>query len=1025
MTDLGVRSADEVLALRAVFDRLDQGIVAYGADLRLIVCNRKAREILGYSKDEPAPGDHLEDIVRRRIRQSDFGDIADTDGYIQDVVDRAKLNRAYTEVRRLPDGTVLDVQSEPLDGGGFISTYIDVTDRARTEDARRQSDERYRLLIQAMPVGMAIVQDGIIALANPAMARILGVTNVDGHRMDEFIAGTDEHPLILGDGPVTARAPTPPIELRLISSSGDLVPVLASRTAVHQDGRLATLFMFGDLTALKHAEAQLAESETHVKEITNVLPFPLTRISPDERFLFVNPSGAAWYKKKQKDVIGKKVVDVLGEELTANLRFHWNKAFQGKTSVFETRASYPDGQDRDVRITYLPNADENGHVKEIIGFVYDLTALRRAEEDADVARRRLEEAVQTVEHGVAVYDEQDRLIVWNAAFSQLNARIADKLRVGAQFADLLKEIVATGQVPESIGREEEWMAERQAQHGSTEPQERMVSDGEWYRVTERNTPSGGIVGMWTNITELKHRERALQISEQRLKAIIDQTPAGVVLKDAAGHIQYINTLASTWYGVSAHPSSTLGTLEGLDPVDGPALTDEELGVLETRAGMEVEIEDRFVDGSLHNLTVRRFPVIGPDAQPIGVGTMSIDVTDQRKIEQQLRESQKMEAIGQLTGGIAHDFNNLLTPVLGNLQLLEDGVSDNPEDLELVTESIAAIQRGAELTRRLLAFARKQPLAPQPININELVESMDSLIRRTIGANIDLRAVAAVDPWFAKADPNQLENALLNLVINARDAISSTGKDGTIIIETENVVLDGGIPGWDGLLTIGDYVMLSVSDNGIGMTQDVQDRVFEPFFTTKSTGQGTGLGLSMVFGFVKQSSGAVNIYSEAGQGTTVRLYFPRSASTETRRLTQAERTAKLPRGTETILVVEDEGRVRDFVVRALEKLGYTVIAAQDGPTALSLLEDQKLLSRLSLLFTDMVLPGGMDGTQIKEAVRALRPDLPCLYTSGYSAALLNRAGGVDDTPLLTKPYSLQTLATEIRSAIEESDNPSPA
>ena len=392
-----------------------------------------------------------------------------------------------------------------------------------------------------------------------------------------------------------------------------------------------------------------------------------------------------------------------------------------------------------------------------------------------------------------------------------------------------------------------------------------------------------------------------------------------------------------------------------------------------------------------------------------------DITQRKQAEAQLRQARKMEAIGQLTGGIAHDFNNLLAIIMGNLELLHEKLTAQPRLLEFAQQALKAADRGANLTRRLLAFARRQPLLAQPTDLNKLVLGMLDLMRRTLGVTIQIDTALAPDLEPTLVDTDQLETALLNLVINARDAMPQGGR---LTVETANVVLDEDYTATQEDLRPGPYVMLIVSDTGIGMAPAILERVIEPFFTTKAPGKGSGLGLSMVYGLVKQSGGHLTIYSELGQGTSVRLYLPRIQA-KVNPVAEALPATAVPLGQgETILVVEDEPDVCQFAVKALHVLGYETLQAGDAETALGLLD---AAPRIVLLFTDIVLPGPMDGVRLAAEARRRRPGLPVLFTSGYTEhALVGNGCLSEDVDLLTKPYRKADLGNKLCALLGRRD-----
>jgi PAS domain S-box-containing protein len=398
----------------------------------------------------------------------------------------------------------------------------------------------------------------------------------------------------------------------------------------------------------------------------------------------------------------------------------------------------------------------------------------------------------------------------------------------------------------------------------------------------------------------------------------------------------------------------------------------------------------------------------PDQQHFFIGR---DMSEHIKLEHQLRQSQKMEAIGQLTGGIAHDFNNILAVIIGMAELTAAGVASDPKLAAMVKQIDEAAERGAQLVQRMLAFARKQPLESRVVDVNDAVERAVAMLERTLGEDIALQSALAGDLWSAVADPSQLGDSIVNLAVNARDAMP---KGGRLVIETANVHLDEDYAAQNAEVRPGDYVALIVTDTGSGMPPEVIERVFEPFFTTKEVGKGTGLGLSMVYGFVKQSGGHVKIYSELGHGTSIKLYFPRATQMAASATLGSAASSELPSGSETILVVEDDPTVRRMAVGLLEGLGYQVHEAHDGRSALNILHGA---DHIDLLFTDMIMPNGISGQDLVKAARQLRPNMKALLTSGYSEQFITRRGDVaQDVRLLGKPYRREKLATEVRSAL---------
>jgi PAS domain S-box-containing protein len=393
-----------------------------------------------------------------------------------------------------------------------------------------------------------------------------------------------------------------------------------------------------------------------------------------------------------------------------------------------------------------------------------------------------------------------------------------------------------------------------------------------------------------------------------------------------------------------------------------------------------------------------------------------DVTGRKELEEQLRQSQKMEAVGQLTGGIAHDFNNLLTIVSGNIDMAKRslGVDGNPRALRSLGNAAKGADRAAALTQRLLAFSRRQPLQPRETDVNKLITGMTELLDRALGETVDLQVVTGAGLWRVEVDPNQLENAILNLAVNARDAMPTGGK---LTIETNNAAIDDAYAASQREVVPGQYVLISVTDTGEGMPPEIVAKAFDPFFSTKEVGKGTGLGLSQVYGYVKQSGGHVKIYSEAGQGTTIKIYLPRLVAAINGAEEDAAEAVPAAPGMESILVVEDDDDVRIYTVDSLRELGYRVLEAHDAASALRLLERQEEAPRL--LLTDVVMPG-MSGRELADTARAKWPEMRVLFTTGYARNAIVHGGRLDaGVELLPKPFTYEALAAKVREVLEKS------
>ena len=517
--------------------------------------------------------------------------------------------------------------------------------------------------------------------------------------------------------------------------------------------------------------------------------------------------------------------------------------------------------------------------------------------------------------------------------------------------------------------------------------------------------------------ELEDRveERTGQVERARklLNAVVENIPDMVLLKESSGAgFRYLLVNAAGEELLGRSRDEIVGRTEtDLFPAEESALIVEANRAV-AASGEARTLTDRTLTTASGARTVetRMVPIANGNGETALILAIVRDVSDAKRREEQLRQLQRMDAIGRLTGGVAHDFNNLLAIVQGNSELVRDRLEEGSELAEMTDDVIGAATRGAELVRRLLAFARMQHLEPISVDLGERLPNVVGLLQRALGENVQLQVRMADGLWPAIIDPTQVDDALLNLAINGRDAMPGGG---TLTIETQNVHLDEDYAAHHVEVAPGDYVMLAVSDTGTGMEPDVLARAFEPFFTTKEEGQGTGLGLSQVFGWVKQSSGHIKIYSEVGHGTTIKLYLPRAMAEGVPAPAPADTEAI--GGDETILVVEDNPNVRKTVVRQLDDLGYASVEAESGARALELVADGLAFD---LLLTDVVMPGGMTGYELADRLRRDRPGTRVLFTSGYTELARSADQPARRDPLLSKPYRKQELGRAIRSALDE-------
>jgi PAS domain S-box-containing protein len=545
-------------------------------------------------------------------------------------------------------------------------------------------------------------------------------------------------------------------------------------------------------------------------------------------------------------------------------------------------------------------------------------------------------------------------------------------------------------------------------------------------VVARSEAASGfaIVETDTDVSDLRAVQADLVAREAHLRSILDTVPEAMVVIDEAGTITSFSAAAERLFGYAT--GEVLGrNVRILMPQPDRGAHDGYISRYLTTGERRIIGYGRVVTGQKKDGS--QFPMelaIGEaraEGSRIFTGFIR-DLTSRHRIEEELRQAHKMEAVGQLTGGIAHDFNNLLTVISGNLEMIERRLTD-PRLQTLLSEAQAAADDGAKLTGQLLAFGRRQPLNPKLADVGQLVSRFSDLLRRALGEAIELRTIVSGSPGSALIDASQLQNALLNLALNARDAMPRGGR---LTVEISPAKLDADYASMYPEVRTGSYVLIAVTDTGSGMPAEVRQRAFEPFFTTKGVGAGTGLGLSMVYGFTRQSGGHVQLYSESGEGTSVRLFLPVASVAQSqvgqKHVDTPSAETSLPGGSETILVVEDDVRVRRVAVARLEDTGYRVLQAETGSEALQMLD---LHRDVALLFTDIVMPGGMSGDELAREARLLRPGLKVIFTSGFAEPAVAGRELAAASNWLKKPYTAMEMAVRIRQILDAADGTRPA
>jgi PAS domain S-box-containing protein len=650
-------------------------------------------------------------------------------------------------------------------------------------------------------------------------------------------------------------------------------------------------------------------------------------------------------------------------------------------------------------------------------------------------------AVEHMDEGFTIFDRDLHLLAWNERFFTLLEFPMHLARRGTAFEAFMLFNAERGEYgrgdPKKLAAERVRLAKNFESHNVI----RRRPSGQVLEVRGNPIPGIGFVTVYKDITEqaraeealkesidtleLRVRERTaalhealenLRQSEQWIRRIADAVPALIGYVDADKIYRFCNRGYQEWFGQS--PEQVVGK-PVWEVLGGELYPGHQRDLDEALSGItkSAEFSLKVQDGRTIDCLVNYIPHQAPDGETLGYFILSQDITELKRTETLLRQAQKMDAVGQLTGGIAHDFNNLLTIIVGNLALINDAGISNQDIDPMIAPALDAARRGAALVNRLLAFSRKKVLRAMVYDPQQTILGMSELLHRTLGSTIEVAVRISGEQWNVHTDPSELESAVLNLVINSRDAMPGCGK---LVIDVGGKAVLAGDPVVQQHVEPGDYVVVAVRDNGSGMPKEILERVFEPFFTTKKQGRGTGLGLSMVYGFVRRSSGYVTIESEPGKGTQVSFYLPRHTGDEAVSVIQQPDRYSMPHGSEQILLVEDETAVRNFTAKVLGKLGYRVTEACDGIRALALIKEG--LS-FDLLLSDIEMPGGISGIDLVRSAIRHAPRMKYLLMSGYpDKVFVNDSFPLQNSDLLCKPFEHTELAERVRQALDNPSNP---
>ena len=775
-------------------------------------------------------------------------------------------------------------------------------------------------------------------------------------------------------------------------------------------------------TGRKEAEAALEEQETRHRSLVNNLAMGVLIVDTAEKITFANPASEMIFTAGTARILGMNLRDFMSKEEFDHILAETGRRLRGETSTYEIEIRRLDGEARYIQVTATPQYHSQGMYAGALATFQDITDQTLLKQRVEEERAQLLTLINNLPDAVYLKDRESRFILANRAAAEILGFKEPKNLIGRTDYDFYPREVAD----RFLAGEREVMEQGRPIVNKLEDPVESGKPPTWVLTTkvpiiDQAGKVRGLVGLSRDITVQKEAEMALVASEHKYQSIVDNLADALFIHDFHGTIIDMNENACRMHGYQREELMNASLSKILSPVSRERFADNVQRLRETGA-LVLEAVDVRKDGSLIPLEVSA-KVVSREGNGI-IQSFARDLTErkraqeeQRRLQEQLQEAQKMEAVGRLAGGIAHDFNNLLTVINGYCEMcLERSQGNDPlrGDLEEIKH---ASRRAATLTSQLLAFSRRQILQPRILDLGRLVGGMAELLGRLLGEDVQVHTHLAEDLWSVRADPGRIEQVVMNLAVNSRDAMPGGG---VLTIETSNVVLDEEYTRQHLEMMKGEYVLLAVSDTGVGMDTATQERIFEPFFTTKEKGKGTGLGLATVYGIVKQSEGFVYCYSEAGKGTTFRLYFPRVAAESEQPAPAERKPARAPRGSEVILLVEDDEAVRRVTASILEKGGYTVISERSGAAALQKLSE--LAERPRLLVTDVVMPG-MDGRELALKVSALSPEIRVLFISGYTENAIVHHGVLEEgVEFIAKPFTSGHLLHRVRTVLDRAAGP---
>jgi two-component system cell cycle sensor histidine kinase/response regulator CckA len=1038
--EVALRSSRE--EFKDLFDNAPVGFHEIDDQGRLIRINNTQLKMQGYSAGE---------LLGQFIWNLSADEEATRQNVLAILRGEAPISQEFERRFRRKDGSTFPVRISARllrreDGAitGFRSTVEDITEQKQAELALSESQALYHSLVDQMPAAVFRKDaEGRYVFVNESFCRVVGrpAEQMLGKTSSELLAGTQEaqaivrlisdqsgtqgmehHESIMRTGRQIV------VEDEYLDSDGRRSFYRTVKSPVFDAGGkiIGSQGILFDITGRKLAELALQKERNLLRTLMDHIPDYIYVRDLSNRFVVANESFARLMGVASPSaLIGKRDADFYPPGTAADFDKIDHEVFAGHPFFNRERVlRFPNGQELTTLNSKVPFKNDKGEVIGLLGVGRDITALKRAETELRWKSAFLEALLASSIDGILVVNDQGRKVFQNRRVVDLwkiPDEIANDPDDSKQVQCVMKRLKDPQQFVDGVQRQ--YGRPDEVSHDELEFADGTVLDRHSYPVTGQDGTRHGRIWQFRDITERKRAEAELNYERSLWRALLENSPDHIYFKDTQSRFIKASRSLAGLFGVKT-PDEMLGRtdFDFFDEAHARPAFDDEREIIRTgRPMIGKEEQEVWKDGRVTWVSSTKIPLLDHAGTVIGIMGISRDITEHKRIEEHLIQSQKMETVGKLAGGVAHEFNSILTAIIGYCALLREDAPAGSPLAKHAAEISQAAERAATLTRQLLAYGRRQFLRPQALNLNQVITSMSGVLSHLMGGEmVEVTVLPAAGIKTVKADAGQIEQVIINLAMNARDAMPNGGK---FTLETATVTLDQEYVSHYPDLKAGEYVMLAVTDTGRGMSDHVKSRAFEPFFTTKDVGQGSGLGLSTCYGIIKQSGGHINVYSERGRGTTFKIYLPQMEPAPASDAGAAGQPgpADLPRGAETILLVEDDPALREMAATLLRRLGYTVLAAADGIEALSL-KQERGVGHLDLLFTDVVMPH-MSGKELSGRIRALSPHTRILFTSAYTENAIVHQGVLDKgVALLSKPFTPAALAFKVREVLDHPSVP---